>query len=56
MDSFIDALLSQKTDKIPDEYDAGILSEIIEKVIVYDGKHIEVVFKCDDVHKEVCLD
>ena len=42
--------------KIPDEYDAGILSEIIEKVIVYDGKHIEVVFKCDDVHKEVCLD
>ena len=23
--------------KIPDEYDAGILSEIIEKVIVYDG-------------------
>ena len=42
--------------KIPDEYDAGILSEIIEKVIVYDGKHIEVVFKCDDVHKEVCFD
>lgn len=42
--------------KIPDEYDAGILSEIIEKVIVYDGKHIEVVWGCDDVHKEVCLD
>lgn len=41
---------------IPDEYDAGILSEIIEKVIVYDRKRIEVVFKCDDFHKEVCLD
>ena len=41
---------------IPDEYDAGILSEIIERVIVYDRKRIEVVFKCDDVHKEVCLE
>ena len=41
---------------IPDEYDAGIMSEIIEKVIVYDRKRIEVVFKCNDVHKEVCFD
>lgn len=41
---------------IPDEYDAGIMSEIIEKVIVYDRKHIEVIFKCNDVHKEVCFD
>lgn len=41
---------------IPDEYDAGVLSEIIEKVIVYSRKRIEIVFKCNDIHREVCID
>lgn len=37
-----------------DVYDGDILSNIIEKVYVYNDKDIEVVFKCDDLFREYC--
>ncbi len=41
---------------IGDEYDAEVLKEIIDKVLVYGEDRIEIVFKCDDVHKVVSID